>query len=135
MNLLYLDTCCIIYLVEAASPFRAAVVRRILVHGSVTGAALVTSRLARLECRTKPLRDADAGLLARYEAFFTAQRFRIAEISPAIVEAATNLRAKYGFKTPDALHLATAILEKADTFLTGDAQLERCTEIRVEVVT
>ncbi|HEY0482311.1 MAG TPA: type II toxin-antitoxin system VapC family toxin [Kofleriaceae bacterium] len=135
MSLLYLDSCCIIYLVEAASPFHAAVVRRISVHGAATGAALVTSRLTRLECRTKPLRDADAGLLARYETFFTAQRFRIAEISPAIVEAATNLRAKYGFKTPDAIHLATAILENSDTFLTGDAQLERCTEARVEVIT
>ena len=135
MSLLYLDTCCIIYLIEAASPFHAAVVQRITAHNTVPGATLVTSRLARLECRTKPLREADATLLARYEVFFAAQRFRLAEISPAVVDSATDLRAKYGFKTPDAIHLATAIVEKVDTFFTGDAQLGRCTEIRVEVIT
>jgi predicted nucleic acid-binding protein len=67
--------------------------------------------------------------------FFTAQRFRFAEISSAVVESATDIRAKYGFKTPDAIHLATAILERADTFLTGDAQLGKCKDIRVEVIT
>ena len=135
MSLLYLDSCCIIYLIEAASPFHPAVVRRILAHNTISGATLVTSRLARLECRTKPLQGGDAVLLARYEAFFAAQRFRIAEISAVVVESATELRAKYGFKTPDAIHLATAIIEKADRLLTGDAQLKKCSEILVEVVT
>lgn len=135
MSLLYLDTCCIIYLIEAAGPFHAAAVQRIMAYNTVPGTTLVASRLARLECRTKPVREADAALLARYEALFAAQRFRIAEISPAVVESATDLRARYGFKTPDAIHLATAILEKADTFFTGDAQLGRCAEIRVEVLT
>lgn len=134
MSLLYLDTCCIIYLIEAAAPFQAAVVRRVAAHDTTSGAMLMTSRLARLECRTKPLREANTDLLARYEAFFTAQRFRLAEISPTVIEAATDLRARYGFKTPDAIHLATAIAEKADTFLTGDAQLKNCAEIRVELV-
>jgi len=135
VSLLYLDACCVIYLVEASGPFHTSVAQRLAKHSILPGAALVTSRLTRLECRTKPVRDGDATLLARYEAFFTAQRFRVSEISAAVVERATDLRAKYGFKTPDALHLATAILEHADVVLTGDAQLERCTEIPVEVIT
>lgn len=135
MSLLYLDTCCIIYLVEAISPFHAAVIRRVMAHNVAPGAEIMSSRLARLECRTKPRRESDAALLSRYETFFTAQRFRIAEISPAVIESATDLRAKYGFKTPDAIHLATAIVQRASTFLTGDAQLRRCSEIVVEVIT
>lgn len=135
MSLLYLDACCIIYLLEASSSFHAAVARRIAAHGVAPGASLASSRLARIECRTKPLREADTGLLARYEAFFSAQRFQLVEISPAVIERATELRAKYGFKTPDAMHLATAVLENADVFLTGDRQLEKCTEIQVEVIT
>ncbi len=95
----------------------------------------MTSRLSRLECRTKPLRAGDTGLLADYERFFTARRLLIAELSAAVVERATELRARYGFKTPDALHLATALIQRAGTFLTGDAALARCTELTVEVVT
>ena len=135
MSLLYIDTCCIIYLIEAASPFHSSVARRITRHSASPDATLVTSRLARLECRTKPLRDKDAALLARYETFFTAQRFRLVDVSPSVIETATDLRAKYGFKTPDALHLATAILENVDVVLTGDRDLEKCTEIPIEVIT
>jgi hypothetical protein len=51
-----------IYLIEASSPFHAAVVQRIAAHASLPGATLVTSRLARPECRTKPLREASADL-------------------------------------------------------------------------
>lgn len=134
MSLLYLDTCCIIYLIEASSPFNASVSQRLRQHSAIPNAALISSRLARLECRTKPLRNADHALLLRYDHFFALQRFRLIEISDAVIEQATGLRAKYGFKTPDALHLATAILEKADVFLTADRNLEKCLELRVELI-
>lgn len=94
----------------------------------------MTSRLSRLECRTKPLRDADTSLLARYEAFFTARRLALAEVTADVIERATELRAAHGFKTPDALHLATAINEQADIFLTADAKLSRCSSVQVEVI-
>ena len=37
-------------------------------------------------------------------------------------------------KSPDAIHLATAMLIGADVFLAGDAQLERCTEVHVVTI-
>jgi uncharacterized protein len=132
---LYLDTCCIIYLIEASSPFHGKVAQRLLAHRADPTALLLTSRLSRLECRVKPLRDADAKLLASYEAFFTAHRLVIAELSADVVERATDLRARYGFKTPDALHLATAIVTQVDVFLTGDAELAKCSDVKVETVT
>jgi predicted nucleic acid-binding protein len=132
---LYLDTCCIIYLIEASSPFHGVVAARLRLHSADPTATLVTSRLSRLECRTKPLRMNDTSLLADYERFFAARRLVVAELSAVVVERATELRARYGFKTPDALHLATAVVERASTFLTGDGALARCSELRVEVVT
>jgi predicted nucleic acid-binding protein len=93
---------------------------------------LATSRLSRLECRSKPIRDRDAALLARYDATFT--NARIVEVTAAIIERATELRARYGFRSPDAIHLATAIDGGADVFLTGDTELARCTEIAVNVL-
>jgi predicted nucleic acid-binding protein len=132
---LYLDTCCIIYLIETSSPLHGTVAQRLLTHRADPRAELVTSRLSRLECRVKPLRDADTKLLLDYEAFFSARRLFIVELSAAVIEQATDLRARYGFKTPDSLHLATAIVAQADVFLTGDAALSKCSEVNVEVVT
>jgi predicted nucleic acid-binding protein len=59
----------------------------------------------------------------------------LAEINAPVIGRATDLRARHGFKTPDAIHLATAILWDASVLLTGDAALARCGEINVEVLT
>jgi predicted nucleic acid-binding protein len=96
--------------------------------------ALTTSRLSRLECRVGPLKNNVASVLSTYEAFFSAAGLTIVELIADVIERATELRAVYGFKTPDALHLASAIVGKADIFITGDGKLAQCTEISVDVV-
>jgi predicted nucleic acid-binding protein len=56
-------------------------------------------------------------------------------ISAQIIETATVLRARHRFlKTPDAIHLASASLSACDVFLTHDRALERCAELRVEIM-
>lgn len=80
------------------------------------------------------MRDNNEGLLRAYDRFFSADRLVIAEITAEVVASATTLRARYGFKTPDAIHLASAIEASADYFLTGDSSLVRCNEIKVEVL-
>ncbi|MBI3271686.1 MAG: PIN domain-containing protein [Planctomycetes bacterium] len=134
MTRIYLDACCIIYLIEASSPFHDTMRKRLEAHGADPASRLVTSRLSRLECRTRPLREADTRLLVAYDAFFGADRLVLAEIGAGIVERATDLRARYRFRTPDAIHLATAIDERVDLFLTNDAGLLRCSELRVEML-
>jgi predicted nucleic acid-binding protein len=57
----------------------------------------------------------------------------LADISAVVIERATDLRAKYNLKTPDALHYATAVEGGATVFLTGDRGLARCVEVPVEV--
>jgi predicted nucleic acid-binding protein len=96
---------------------------------------LITSRLSLLECRVQALRRADQSAVGRYEAFFSGENLAIFDISSDVIDRATDLRVRYGFRSPDAIHLATAILLEADVFLTGDARLERCTEVRVVVLT
>jgi predicted nucleic acid-binding protein len=134
MSRIYLDACSIIYLVEAASPFHAAIVRQLLQHQADPASRLITSRLSCLECRIRPVRDNDHNLLAAYDRLFGANRMLIVEITAEVVASATTLRARHGFKTPDAIHLASAIEEEADLFLTGDSSLARCTDIAVEVL-
>lgn len=127
----YLDACSLIYLTEGVAGWRSAVEARLMALPATAG--LLTSRISRLECRSKPTRDRDAALLARYEAAFA--RTRVVEVTAAIIERATELRARYGFRSPDAIHLATAIDQAADVFISGDAALARCTEIAVDVLT
>ena len=49
---------------------------------------------------------------------------RIAEIS-------SDLRARYDLPTPDAIQVATALQQGAETFVTNDARLKRAREIKV----
>lgn len=134
MSAPYLDASAIIYLVEGAVAAREAVARRIADAERDPAGRLFTSQLSRLECRVKPRRLGDAALLATYDAFFTRARIEVVEITAAVIDRATELRARHGFKTPDAVHLACAIEAGADGFVTGDAALARCTDIRVDVV-
>lgn len=134
MTRIYLDACSIIYLVESSSPFHAVVTARLLPLRLDPEGRLLTSRLSRLECRTRPLAHGDAQILSAYDRFFARRRLILSEVTPAIIEQATDLRARYRFKTPDAIHLATAMVEHADRFLTGDADLVRCTEVAVDVL-
>jgi uncharacterized protein len=76
----------------------------------------LTSRLSCLECRIHPIRHRDDQLLATYNSFFSASRLILIDISVEVIERATTLRANYGFRTPDAIHLAFAIECKADLF-------------------
>ena len=73
-------------------------------------------------------------MLRRYDDIFTYRRLRVVDIGPAVLARATELRAQLAFKTPDAIHLATALVDKADTFLTGDGQLKRCPGLNVVVL-
>jgi len=127
----FLDASAIIYTLEGAPELRSRVAQSI----SMTPDSMVfVSRLSMLECRVKPMRENRGDLLARYDGFFSRGDVRIIEIDAHVVDEATRLRAAQGFKTADAIQLSSAIVSKADTFLTGDRQLARCDGLRVEVV-
>ena len=46
-------------------------------------------------------------------------------VSPPISREAARLRATYGLRTPDAIHAATALHQKADVILTNDKHFNR----------
>jgi hypothetical protein len=54
-----LDTSALIYLVEGAPPLRAKMLDRLATVLRDQSGDIVASRLARLECRVRPLRVAD----------------------------------------------------------------------------
>jgi len=70
----------------------------------------------------------------RLDDYFADVITEIIPLSRAVMDQATLLRARYGFKTPDAIHLAAAIVGGCDLLLTNDHRLDRCTEIAVEAI-
>jgi uncharacterized protein len=131
--LIYLDANVVIRLVEGDASTRTPLVARLAQSLGVPGSS-VTSRLSRLECRSKPLRTGDLGTLSQYDVFFAGVELVLAEVNAVVIERATELRARYNLRTPDALHYATAVEVGATVFLTGDRALSRCLEVPVEVL-
>ena len=48
-----------------------------------------------------------------------------------VADISSDLRARYGLRTPEAIQVATAIHQRADAFVTNDAGLRRVKEIQV----
>jgi uncharacterized protein len=127
---IYLDAAPVIYLVENVMPYASSLITRL----SAAGVTQVCSELTRLECRVKPLRDNEPALLVAFDTYFANIMADIVPLSRSVIDHATDLRAQYGFKTPDALHLAAAINAGCDLFLTNDHRLDKCLEVTIEVV-
>lgn len=60
--------------------------------------------------------------------------FELASISAAIGTRAAQIRADFGFRTPDALQLATAVVRDCDIFLTNDQQLMQYDHVETVLV-
>ncbi len=127
---IYLDSVTVIYLVEQVAPYAALVDARLSRRDVVN----VTSDLTRMESRVKPLRDRNAGVLKDFDDFFEGALEVMVPLSREVVDLATEIRARYGFKTPDSLHLAAAVWSRCEVFLTNDHRLDRFNGLAVEVI-
>ena len=125
-----MDSAVVIYTVEQVMPYAELADARLSISEVVT----VTSDLARLECRVKPLREENAALLKEFDDFFEGAIEDMVPLSREVVDLATKVRAQYGFKAPDALHLGAALWSECDVFLTNDHRLDRFGDLVVEVV-
>ncbi|MFO0936936.1 MAG: type II toxin-antitoxin system VapC family toxin [Gemmataceae bacterium] len=131
--MIYIDANVIIRLIEGDSTTRLPLENHLLPYRGC-GRFLMTSRLSRLECLVKPVRFNDDKLISLYETFFASAELLLIDVTAEVIEIATKLRANLNLKTPDALHLASAVHFGAKEYLTGDKSLSKCEEISVEVI-
>lgn len=88
-----------------------------------------------IELLTGPKKQGRFDLAKQYRRLITAYpNLSILGINEQTVELASDLGAKYGLKTPDAIHLAAAIDFGAVKFITNDRTLKKIKEIAVEVL-
>ncbi|SPF46275.1 PilT protein domain protein [Candidatus Desulfosporosinus infrequens] len=126
-----IDTNAFIYLMER-HPKYFTIVRELFNAVEIGKVYAVSSVLLITEILTKPLKDSNKGLADRYLAFIsTFPNLGLREIDQNIALQAAKLRARYGFKTPDALFLATAMEEKAEAFITNDVRLQGIENIEI----
>lgn len=97
---------------------------------SESNAVFVVSQLSKMECLVLPYRQSDDQLIRLYREWFDATE--IASTNSAVFETATVLRADHPrLKTPDALHIATAVNFGCDEFWTNDNRLSSLTQLTI----
>ena len=118
MGLIYLDSCLIIYAVEQNPQWGPAIDAAM---AKVPPEGFAISGLTQMECLVKPVRDANTTLQRQYERLFGTYH-QLATPDEVFLMAA-QLRARFGLKTPDALHLACAQFHGCEALWTNDDRL------------
>ena len=116
----YLDTCCVIYLLEDVPVFSQQI-RKYMAFNM--DAILCVSPLVRLEALVKPTCDGNIALITDYEIFLADQQWLA--VGDVEFDRALSLRASHRIKTPDALHLAIAMQHDCVEFWTNDERLRQ----------
>jgi predicted nucleic acid-binding protein len=121
----YVDANPLIYALESPALF-PALTREFLVPLQKSEVRAVTSVITLTEVLTGPIRSQDSALEQVYRSFLRpSDVLETWPVSNALAEAAARLRASHGFRTPDAIHLATCVASGCDLILTGDRALAR----------
>ena len=126
---IYLDSCIAIYLVEEHPAYSSAIENKL----SHCDGIICYSPLTELECLVLPLRLKRNDLLDKFSRFFSLN-LKL-EMPERVYQDATRLRADFGIKTPDALHLATAQFHNCTELWTNDNRLtDVANSLAVDVV-
>lgn len=132
MSRVYLDSCVVIYLIEGPEGLSRAILSALRPSEGDRPTACV-SDLTRLEGRVGPIRKGDRELLLQFDQFFMSRDVQTLPLDTSAFDLATKLRASHGTKTPDALHLATAMIGGCNEFWTNDRRLNAAAEDRIGI--
>jgi predicted nucleic acid-binding protein len=95
----------------------------------------ITSTITLLEVLVQPIKKNNKGLAEKYrEVLLNSEGLTTFEILHEVSEIASELRAKYSIKTPDAIQVAVSILYGASKFITNDPALKKISDINVLVL-
>lgn len=115
-----LDALIFIYVINADPEFgpHARTILKLIELGLVQA---VSSQLTYLEALASPkLQPAD---LAEIERLLDRSSVNFYSVDMSVLNQAAALRRRYGLRTPDAIHIATALNHKATHFVTNDHKI------------
>ncbi len=134
-----LDTAPLIYFIEENQRY-ISIVEKIfseISYGNILG---ISSYLTLLEVLIKPIKEGAREIADKYCNLLLGNIYlRMFPLDERVAGKAAELRAKYdgnGFKlnTPDAIQVATGLLNGAEIFLTNDRNLKQIQEIKIIVL-
>jgi len=118
LGLIYLDSCLVIYLVENHPRWGEPVASAI---AQAEEARIGISPLVKCECLVGPMKRGDPVLEHAYSQLF--DQFALLPMPDPVFLQSARLRAHFGLRTPDALHLACAQYHGCDALWTNDDRL------------
>lgn len=118
MGLIYLDACLVVYLIENHARWGEPVASAM---AEVDEARFGISPLVKCECMVGPFKRGDPVLEHAYMQLF--DQFALLAMPEPVYLQAARLRAHFGLRTPDALHLACAQHHGCDALWTNDDRL------------
>lgn len=131
LPLLGVDSMLFVYHLEGSREFGAAA-NALLEAAELGRCRLAASALALLEILVVPKRMGRGDLCRRYRDLLESfPNLDFHELDGDIAEQAAEVRARYDLRTPDAIHLATALAAGAETFASEDRRLRKVKELAV----
>ena len=130
-DIVFVDTAPFIYFFEN-HPDYLPLMKDFFDQVYVIEAQVVTSVLTYIELTTQPVRRGDQRLARKYRDYLSySENITLLPLDMTIADEVVNLRAKYGFKIPDAIQLGTARAAGADYVLTNDRQWRQVEDIAI----
>ena len=131
-SLVYLDTSVVIYSVEQV-PDYYQILEPLWEKVQREEIRVCSSELILLETLVLPLRTGNQNLLQAYDQLLSSS-LQLIPIRQEILREAAQLRSDYNLKTPDAIHVATALKENCTLLLTNDVQFRRVAGLSVTIL-
>lgn len=128
----YLDANIWIYFLDGNSEFGEKS-KKLFTHLDSTGTEVCFSALNFTEILGSKAKS-DEQIAQTWEFVLGSELLSLEMITPITALKAAELRRKYGIRTADALHLATAITHNCEKFYTNDVKLKKIKEIEVEIL-
>lgn len=131
---LYIETAPLIYYVEE-NPVYVAKMDAAIKAVENTPITAISSVITLTEVLNQPIKAGDKKLEQEYRDILVhSDHFQLVPINIQVAGTAADLRARYNLRTPEALHVASALHTGCETFLTNDTGLKRVTEIPILVL-
>jgi len=133
-DIIFLDTAPFIYFFEENPDYFQAM-ERFFDAVYQTDAQVITSIITYIELTTLPARKGEHRLVRKYRDYLShSENISLFPLDMNIADHAVDLRAKYHFRTPDAVQIGTALACGADYILTNDRAWKRFEEVTVVLV-
>lgn len=120
----YIDANPIIYFLEGNPEFNK-IITAIFTARNYHSFEAVSGELCLAETLVKPLKQQNALLISQIHQLFDSSFIQLLPHNRPIFELSADIRANNGLKTPDSIHVATALYYQVDVFITADNHLAK----------